>query len=60
VSVSPISPATTAGHEVTVGWVANNHGYPYKARCSCGWASPGYVATHAAEGMADWHLAEAR
>lgn len=43
--------------EVTVGWVANNHGYPYRATCSCGWESPTYVATHAARGMADWHLA---
>ena len=34
------------------------HGYPYRAHCSCGWQSRGYVAAHAAHGMADAHVVE--
>ena len=34
------------------------HGYPYRAHCSCGWRSRGYVAAHAAHGMADAHVVE--
>jgi hypothetical protein len=41
-------------------WVRNNHGYPYRAVCTCGWHSPTYCAEHAAQGMADWHLAGGR
>lgn len=26
-------------HRVSVGWVADNHGYPFRASCSCGWVS---------------------
>jgi hypothetical protein len=47
-------------HDVDVNWVPNNHGYPYRAQCSCGWASNTYVARHAAESMADGHLSSAR
>lgn len=35
--------------------VADNHGYPYRAICTCGWASRGYAASHAALTMADDH-----
>ena len=34
------------------------HGYPYRAHCSCGWQSRGYVAAHAAHDMADAHVTE--
>lgn len=44
-------------HNITVGWVPNNHGYPYQAHCTCGWGSITYAAQHAAQGMADAHLA---
>lgn len=44
-----------AVHVTSVGVTANNHGYPWKAVCSCGWASRGYVAAHAAQAMADDH-----
>lgn len=51
-----MSTTATTTHDLTVGWVPNNHGYPYKATCSCGWASPGYVSTHAADAMGAAHL----
>lgn len=34
------------------------HGYPYRAHCSCEWRTWGYVAAHAAHGMADAHVVE--
>jgi len=43
-------------HDVEVGLLGSAR-YPYRARCSCSWESPTYVAEHAAQGMADWHLA---
>jgi hypothetical protein len=45
-------------HNAAVTWTTNNHGYPYKAFCECGWQSRGYVAVHAAQSMADGHLDE--
>jgi hypothetical protein len=48
-----------SGHGVSVGWVPDNHGYPYRATCSCGWQSRTYVARHAAQMMADDHVAGA-
>lgn len=45
-----------ARHDVEVGLLGSSR-YPYRARCSCSWESPTYVALHAAQGMADWHLA---
>ncbi|AVO25696.1 hypothetical protein SEA_MCGUIRE_91 [Mycobacterium phage McGuire] len=45
-----------AVHETEVVWTPNNHGYPYLAKCSCGWASRRYAAEHAAKGMADDHV----
>lgn len=45
-------------HQTSVGWVPDNHGYPYRATCSCGWQSNTYAATHAAQQMADAHEAE--
>lgn len=50
------STTSRPGHVVTVGWVPNNHGYPYRATCSCGWQSRTYAATHAAQIMADEHV----
>lgn len=49
------STTTSQAHDIEAGWTPNNHGYPYKARCSCGWSSRGYAAKHAAEDMATWH-----
>ena len=43
-------------HSVEVAWVPNNHGYPYRATCSCGWRSNTYAATHAAQSMAEDHV----
>jgi hypothetical protein len=43
-------------HAMSVQWVPNNHGYPYRAVCSCGWFSNTYTAEHAAQTMADAHL----
>lgn len=43
-------------HEIEVVWIPNNHGYPYRARCSCAWESTTYVARHAAQMMGDRHL----
>jgi hypothetical protein len=44
-------------HAVTVGATAGlNHGYPYRAVCSCGWRSNTYAAEHAAQTMGDDHL----
>lgn len=42
-------------HTITVAWEADNHGYPYRATCSCGWQSMPYARTHAAQMMADIH-----
>lgn len=47
--------ALMGGPRVTVEWHPNNHGYPYRASCQCGWQSLGYVAQHAAHNMADDH-----
>ncbi len=33
-------------------------GPAFRATCSCGWKSWGYVRAHAAQGMADWHSEE--
>jgi hypothetical protein len=49
---------TTIAHEISVGWVPNNHGYPFRADCSCGWQSRTYAATHAAKAMGDDHVEE--
>ncbi|ACE79926.1 hypothetical protein SEA_PARI_90 [Mycobacterium phage Pari] len=46
-----------ATHDVEVVWTPNNHGYPYLAKCSCGWAaSRRYAAEHAAKDAADDHV----
>lgn len=47
-------------HNVTVGWVPNNHGYPYRATCECGWKSNTYAATHAAQSMGTDHERNAK
>lgn len=46
-------------HITTLVRVANNHGYPHRAQCSCGWSSRGYVAPFAAQIMADDHVEKA-
>ncbi|AER26154.1 hypothetical protein SSEA_SKINNY_161 [Mycobacterium phage Skinny] len=48
---------TTVDHFFTVVWVPNNHGYPFRAECSCGWQSATYAAEHAAEAMGADHWA---
>ncbi|ACI12353.1 gp39 [Mycobacterium phage Fruitloop] len=45
-----------AVHETEVVWTPSNHGYPYLAKCSCGWTSRRYAAEHAAKYMADDHV----
>lgn len=48
-------------HSVTVQFQAvSNHGYPWRAVCSCGWRSWGYVRPDIAEGQGQWHLDSAR
>ncbi len=42
-------------HVTSVGWVPNNHGYPYRAKCSCGWQSRTYVVPRTCEESADEH-----
>ncbi|AXN53276.1 hypothetical protein PBI_THONKO_4 [Mycobacterium phage Thonko] len=37
----------------------NHHGFAHIAVCSCGWLSRGYAREHAAQIMADDHLAQA-
>lgn len=32
--------------------------FPFRPACSCGWSTWGYVAAHAAQGVADAHVAE--
>jgi hypothetical protein len=44
-------------HITTVEWIEHNHGYPYRAHCDCGWQSNTYAAAHAAQNMADNHIA---
>lgn len=48
----------TVEHVVTVETRhRGNHGFPYYATCrTCGWTSRGYVARHAAQDMADFHV----
>jgi len=43
-------------HTIETFWVPNNHGYPYRASCTCGWFSNTYAARHAAADMAYDHL----
>ena len=43
------------GH-VTAVALADDHGYPYSAACSCGWMSWGYLTEWAAASMADDHI----
>lgn len=35
----------------------DNARYPYVPTCSCGWGTWGYVAAHAAQILADAHMA---
>lgn len=53
--VEPLGSEVAARHTTTVDWTPNNHGFPYRATCTCGWASRGYVHMHAAESMAEDH-----
>ncbi|QBP29700.1 hypothetical protein SEA_TYPHA_45 [Mycobacterium phage Typha] len=48
--------SVTRQHVVTVETVADNHGYPYRAKCACGWESNTYASQHAAQAMGDDHL----
>jgi hypothetical protein len=48
---------TPARHEISVVLVTNNHGYPFRAVCSCGWQSNTYAADHAARYIGDDHVA---
>lgn len=44
-------------HVADVVRVYNHHGYPFRAACVCGWESNTYAAVHAAQIMADDHVA---
>lgn len=45
-------------HATTVAYYPfSNHGYPFRATCECGWTSTSYAAQHAAQQMADEHMA---
>jgi hypothetical protein len=44
-------------HVADVVRVYDNHGYPFRAACVCGWQSNTYAAVHAAKIMADDHVA---
>lgn len=60
-SVSIVDETVTevAQHVTSVAYQPKGaHGYPYRAHCSCGWASVGYAADHAAQGRADDHAAD--
>jgi hypothetical protein len=46
---------TIPTHTVTVAWMPNNHGYPFRATCTCGWHSNTYASRHAADMMATTH-----
>jgi hypothetical protein len=43
-------------HAVSVEWFPNNHGYPHRAECSCGWVSRGFVKYESAGLMGNEHL----
>lgn len=43
-------------HAVTVAWEPNNHGFPYRATCACGWTSLSYANRIAPQIMADEHI----
>lgn len=45
-------------HGTQVEYVSYHGGYPFRATCWCGWKSKCYAATHAAQIMADEHLAD--
>jgi len=52
-------PMKVGGHKTKVAPTPSpNHGYPYRAECECGWHSPGYAHSHAAESMADSHRSD--
>ena len=44
-------------HVTKIEYVSYHGGYPFRATCRCGWMSKTYAATHAAQIMADDHLA---
>lgn len=57
VSYELLATVPVTEHVVGVVRVYNNHGYPFRAACACGWQSNTYAATHAAQIMADDHVA---
>lgn len=46
---------TTTVHCTTVDRIPNNHGYPYQARCLCGWTSLAHSTRGVAEDVAAEH-----
>lgn len=44
-------------HGTQIEYVSYHGGYPFRATCWCGWKSKTYAAIHAAELMAQDHLA---
>jgi hypothetical protein len=47
--------AGDAGHCAVVDRIPNNHGYPYQARCLCGWVSLAYTTRGVAADIAAEH-----
>lgn len=47
-------------HVAMVNWHGDNHGYPYRATCVCGWQSRPYVSREAARAMGDDHMVSRR
>ena len=47
------------GHNVATGTIQDGHGYPYAARCTCGW-NVSYCKSEAAQDAAEAHAAQLR
>jgi len=45
-------------HGTEIEYRSYHNGYPFRATCWCGWKSKHYAAAHAAQIMADEHLAD--
>lgn len=45
-------------HGTQVEYRSYHYGYPFRATCWCGWKSKHYADTHAAQMVADAHMAD--
>lgn len=46
-----------AVHSTVIDRIPNNHGYPYQARCTCGWTSLAHTTRGVAADIATEHAA---